>query len=379
MSPTNRDPAPLRYPRYPGFEALPSDFSSLFDQHASRSFCLSLPWFRNFVATVKEPGTEPVIFAVESPGHGNHPLAALPMLRTTATTDLGAPRVLRPLANYYSSLFEPMLDAADHNQEWLLRHLIRSIQAAGTWDMLEFSPLDQSAPLFAALNRALRADGWVTQTYFVFGNWYLEVEGRTYGEYLAALPSVLRKNIPYYERKIERTFRARYVIVDSNDGLDEALAAYDRVYRSSWKQPEPHPEFIPGLARTAVQAGWLRLGVAYLDDTPAAAQFWIVNQGIASIFKVSYDPGFAKSSVGTVLTAKLMQRVIDIDGVHTVDFLSGDDPYKQGWMSHRRERWGIVAMNPKTFRGALAIVRHIGGRAIKRAIGKVSARTTAAA
>jgi hypothetical protein len=35
-------------------------------------------------------------------------------------------------------------------------------------------------------------------------------------------------------------------------------------------------------------------------------------------------------------------------------------------MSQRRERWGILALNPCTPRGVLAIARHIGGRTAKR-------------
>ena len=43
-----------------------------------------------------------------------------------------------------------------------------------------------------------------------------------------------------------------------------------------------------------------------------------------------------------------MQHVIDTDHVEEVDYLTGDDAYKQDWMSHRRERIGLVAFNPRT-------------------------------
>ena len=48
-----------------------------------------------------------------------------------------------------------------------------------------------------------------------------------------------------------------------------------------------------------------------------------------------------------------------------VDFLKGDDAYKQDRMSHRRERWGLLAMNPRTARGLLGIARHKGARLVK--------------
>jgi len=112
--------------------------------------------------------------------------------------------------------------------------------------------------------------------------------------------------------------------------------------------------------------GALRLGILSVDGEPAAAQLWIVHHGKALIYKLAYDERFADLSVGTILSATLFQHALDVDKVTEVDYLSGDDGYKKDWMSQRRERWGILALNPRTPRGVLAIARHVGGRAVKR-------------
>ena len=122
---------------------------------------------------------------------------------------------------------------------------------------------------------------------------------------------------------------------------------------------------MPGLIRICADQEWLRLGVAYVNEEPVAAQLWIVSGGAALIFKLAYDEQFAKLSAGTLLTSALMQHVLDVDKVSEVDYLSGDDEYKKSWMSHRRERWGIIAFNTTSLWGWLQIVRHIGGRALK--------------
>ncbi len=72
-----------------------------------------------------------------------------------------------------------------------------------------------------------------------------------------------------------------------------------------------------------------------------------------------------------MLTAKMMEHVIDVDRVDVVDFLSGDDGYKKDWMSHRRERWGLVAFNPRRPLGAWLALRHVGGQALRRLVGAI--------
>ena len=98
--------------------------------------------------------------------------------------------------------------------------------------------------------------------------------------------------------------RFRFQLFTAPHGLEKGIADYEAVYNSSWKVPEPYPRFINGLLRTGAEQGWLRLGVAYMDDTPAAAQIWIVAEGIASIYKIAYDERFAKHSVLAATSAK---------------------------------------------------------------------------
>ena len=167
-------------------------------------------------------------------------------------------------------------------------------------------------------------------------------------------------------RKLDRTVRSRMVFLTSKEGLQAGMDDYERIYNASWRDhPEPYPEFMRGLATIAAEQGWLRLGILYVDNEPAAAQFWITHAGVASIYKICYDERFGKLSLGTILTARMMEYALDVDKVSEVDYLSGDDEYKSQWMSHRRERWGLMAFNPRSIRGILQLFRHVGGRSMK--------------
>ena len=338
---------------YEDFDSLPESCAALFRGGVFQS----LPWFRVLAGTL--PGLR--LHALESEDGQVH--ALLPMCAQVSTNPF-MPRRLVTAANYYTPIFNPFVADGAVVQP-CLDALARSI-AAARWDVAMLFPLDREAATYAALQSAFRSAGMAVQPYLCFGNWYLKVTGRSYDEYASALPARLRNTMKRKRQQLGN--RLRFEIVSGGDRLEDAIAAYEAVYRASWKPPEGHPHFMPQLIRTCAAEGWLRMGVAWVDGEPAAAQVWMVADGVAAIFKLAYDQRHVKHSVGSLLTAELMRHVIDIDRVQEVDFLSGDDAYKQDWMSHRRERWGLSAFNLRTVRGLSLAILHFGGRALKRAL-----------
>jgi hypothetical protein len=357
----------MRLRIYTSLDDLSRAYDSLYAAGVGSSFFHSRPWFENFVRYALDPGDEIRIYCLEKEDAAATPVVALMTRRQQSPATWLNLRTLSSLSNYYTTRFEPLLDPVC-DYKGTLRELVRAIcEERPRWDAIDLHPMDLEAPFFSELVSAFEKAGMLVQTYFCSGNWYYPVNGQSYKEYLETLRSSVRNIAKSKNRKIERSGRVRVEIVTSCDGLDSAISDYEKVYSSSWKVPEPYTLFVPGLIRRCAQAGWLRLGVAYVDNEPSAAQFWVVHKGMASIYKIAYDRRFSDLSVGTYLTMRLMEHVIDVDRVQEIDYLSGDDSYKKDWMSHRRELWGILALNPRTVRGALGIARHVCGRSLKRA------------
>jgi Acetyltransferase (GNAT) domain len=366
--------AGLRVRVYSDWNRLPAAYLELFDEAGRRDFFLTRAWFENFTRTAVDPDCALRIYGIERNDESGSVAGAFVACSRRSTKTTGSQRTISSLTNYYSCFFATHLAAGEDARE-TLRALARAFMAESPgWETIEIHPLDVDDESFRILMEELRAAGFVVQSFFCFGNWRLAVNGRSFAEYAESLPSVLRNTLQRKRKKLEKTGRARIEILTGGEGLDAAIEAYTTIYLASWKKPEPYPEFIPALIRLCAQEGILRLGVAYVDGQPAAAQLWIVYNGVALIYKLAYDEQFADLSVGTILTANLMQHVLDIDQVAEVDYLSGDDAYKKDWMSYRRERWGILALNPRTLKGALAIARHVGGRFLKRTAMWVAAR-----
>ncbi|MBB5018315.1 hypothetical protein HNQ59_001603 [Chitinivorax tropicus] len=333
---------------------LPDVLVNAFSAAGQQSVFYSLPWFRNYLAAVEGPSANLRLLTAS----GRDAQAALVMLRKQSELPL-KPSMLIGAQNYYSCLFGPAY-SGQPNQA--LFDAMLSLAGQEQVDLLDLHPLDRESPCYTLLKNALENNGWWVDEYFCFGNWYLELNGRRYSEYYESLPSKLKNTLKRKKKALDQAGNARFEIIENGPDLDRIIADYIRIYNASWKVPEPYQEFMPGLFKTCAEQGWLRAGVAYVDDEPAAAQLWIVHDKQALIYKLAYDERFSKLSVGSILTAMIMEYVIDRDHVEMIDYLTGDEPYKQDWMSHRRERWGIIAYNPRSLKGLIHAAAHFGAK-----------------
>jgi len=339
---------------------VPAEVCSLFDMAETLDFQSGLDWYRLLKQTTLAPSDQVSVLVARRDGR---PTAALALRRSEQT--FGAE--IHSFTNFYTSLFAPALslDARVNDLEVLFNTVRRRIPRART---IVLAPLEHGGLQFPLLSEALKASGFATFDYFCFGNWYLPLTPETTSadQYLAARPGEVRQTLNRMSRRFDRE-RGNIEIVSTEEGLEGAIKAYASVYAASWKRPEPHPEFMPGLIRLCARRGWLRLGIAWVGERPVAAQLWIVANRRACIYKLAYDSNFARLSPGTLLTAALMRHAIEQDRVTEVDYLTGDDGYKRAWMTHRRERWGLVAYDSLSPAGAILHAREVGARLAKRA------------
>lgn len=336
---------------------LPEDALALLSRSEQTYVEFGADWFGLLADTVFRDQAQVAVYVLRRQGRV---LAVLPV--GTQPGDNGG-REVGALANYYTTLYSPAMEGELSPEDLLPLTLALRRNHRGT-PVYRFWPMDPQAREFQLLRDALRLAGLRPHDYFAFGNWYLQVDG-DWPNYLKNRSGQLRSTIKRMTKRLATDNGHLEIIRDVAD-VERGIAAYEAVYGASWKVPEPYVDFIPGLIRLCARRGWLRLGVAWIGDKPIAAQLWIVNAGRAHIYKVAYDEAYKAIAPGTLVTALLLEETMERDRVTEVDYLIGDDAYKKTWMSHRRERFGLVAYDPLTLRGLLGLARQAVGEVWRR-------------
>lgn len=334
---------------------LPADVRAFLDRAEQDNVEFGSAWYDNLCQTVfsGDAGVRFYVLRTDSTVR-----AVLPLLARRAPGGWQ----LYSLSNFYTTLYQPVMDPTLQAADLLplLHTLRREFPWLGSFNL---SPMDLDGHPYRILLGALRLAGWLPYEFFCHGNWYHLAEP-SWAEYLAARSGSLRSTV----KRMGKKFAADggvLELVTAGPTLEQAIQAYQQVYAGSWKRPEPYAGFMPGLIRSCARQGQLRLGLARLKGVPVAAQVWIVAHGRAAIYKVAYHEDYKQYAAGTLVTALLMEQVIDVDRVKEIDYLIGDDAYKKTWMAHRRERWGIIAYNPRSPRGLIGLAREIAARNAK--------------
>lgn len=319
----------MKFVVYNDWRELPESANALFADGGRTSLFYTRPWFENLSATTLEPCDRLVLAGVAS---GDRVLALLPLIERD-------PGVWSSLSNQYTSLYTLLL--AGNRQQPVVDCLARGLSDSPLRS-LRLTPVADSDPALHALQAALEGFDFACYRKFRFYNWVHACREPGYAGYIAARPAQLRNTIARKQRKLQREHGFDIRLFTQAADLDRALIDYQAIYQASWKASERYPQFTGSLVRTMAETGWLRFAILYSGAHPVAGQIWFVVDQRASIFRLAYDEAWKHYSPGSILTAFMMQQVIDKDGVTEIDYLTGNERYKQDWMSERRERWTLT-------------------------------------
>ena len=264
---------------------------------------------------------------------------------------------LEPLTNWYAFTWSE-LATAGAEREALLEALARDLTSrAGRVTLGKLPDEDGTA---TRLERAFRRAGWIVLREACDSNHVLPLAGRSYADYLAARPGPLRTTLKRKARKVAVEIVTSF--------RSDAWQAYEAVYAASWKPGEGDPALLRRFAEAEGAAGRLRLGLARHDGEVVAAQFWTVEDGVASIHKLAHLESARPLSAGSTLSAALFEHVIDRDKVAWVDFGTGDDPYKRDWMEQVRPRWRLTCLRPGDPRNWPALAKGLARTLVSRSV-----------
>ena len=328
----------------PDLDALPPECAPLL---AADDFFASAAWWRTMLAAGMPAGAEACFLLCSN---GQRPIAVVPLLKSDGR--------LQSFTNPYTCSWRPLF-APD-----LAPSAICSAgQALGNfwrgWPTVRLEAMANDSPGLEPLLTGARRAGLFPARYDHFGNWHEPIAGRSFDQYLSARPGALRDTI---RRKLRRA-QATLEVVRRSDTIEAGIAAYEEIYARSWKVPEPYPRFNGVMMREAAAAGALRLGLLHANGRAIAAQIWIVFAGRATVLKLAHDEADKELSPGTLLTALMLRELIDSEQVTELDFGRGDDDYKRLWTTQRRQRIGVVLINPLRPRGLATLARQWIGAA----------------
>ncbi|HEY5603393.1 MAG TPA: GNAT family N-acetyltransferase [Gammaproteobacteria bacterium] len=326
----------MKFECYSNWDQLPYSANALFEQGENGSIFFSRPWFANLAAALDDDQTMLLACVVD----GNKVLVILPLMKCDGSTWYS-------LKHRYTTHYSLLL--ADEDQQQVLACLVQGLSQL-PFKALLLEPVADNDSRIYDLQQSMETAGYHCERLFRLYNWIYRVQGQSYKEYMAARPAWLRNTISRKKRKLDREhgFEIRLF---TGDEVPQAMSDYYAVYTASWKANEQYVDFLDGIVAGFSRPGWSRLAVLYVNEEhvngehvkgqPVAAQLWFVLRGKASIFRLAYDKAWKLYSPGSILTGFLMEYVIDIDKVEEIDFLTGNEAYKQDWMSDRRERFAL--------------------------------------
>ncbi|BAZ94384.1 hypothetical protein TspCOW1_06500 [Thiohalobacter sp. COW1] len=315
----------MKFVCYTDWNQLPESADALFRQGEMNSVFLSRPWFEALTASALDDDQALVLACVVAE---DDVLAILPLMRR-------AGHAWYALRHRYTSLYSFLL--AENDQQRILECLAEGLSRLSIRALL-LEPVADDDDRMRGLQRSLESVGFSCDYDFRLYSWIYRVQGESYEDYMAARPGRLRNTIARKKRKLEREHGYEIRLFAGLE-VPQAMPDYHAVYTASWKANEQYADFLDGVVAGISRSGWSRLAVLYVQAKPVAAQLWFVLHGKANIFRLAYDEAWRQYSPGSILTSFMMEYVIDAEAVDEIDFLTGNDAYKQDWMSERRERF----------------------------------------
>ena len=222
-----------------------------------------------------------------------------------------------------------------------VREAMRRLCSDGEWDAITVTQLRRESKLRLALEEQ---EGQGTR-------FEAESCSRMRALRIDELPTKLRRNVAYYQRRAAAKGELRLTLADETNYLD-CFDMLEKFHAERWdargergvladrRMVAWHRESLPLL----LQAGLLRMCCLRLDHEPLATLYALVDppgrrDRTEYFYLTAHSTRHAELSPGTLLLALAIEEAAE-EGVEVIDMLRGDERYKDFWHVEHTPTWG---------------------------------------
>ncbi len=127
--------------------------------------------------------------------------------------------------------------------------------------------------------------------------------------------------------------------------LQHAYSEYLNVARNSWKNEKLKAlyssnalDFLDRITQYAIKKGWLSIWLLYLDSTPVAGEYQLIDRGRVYALRSEYHKSYSDYSPGSYLNWKILEKSFGL-GYITYEMGPGDMEYKIRWSEINSKRY----------------------------------------
>jgi CelD/BcsL family acetyltransferase involved in cellulose biosynthesis len=231
----------------------------------------------------------------------------------------------------------------------------------GDWQLIDLPNVPAESPTVRAMILAAERLGMTAAVLPGHACPELQVVGSWAG-YQRRRGSSFRSWLGRKYRWLAAEGEVRVVQVTGPEQVEAALRSGFRLHQKRWaslytssllSSTAPGRAFHRQVSADYARRGWTDLSFLALNDSPIAFALSFSREGRFSYYVPAHDPAYDAFSPGTLLLARLVERAHQ-DGLHTFDFMIGEESYKYRWATHQRRTVRILAGRPGR-RGATAL------------------------
>jgi CelD/BcsL family acetyltransferase involved in cellulose biosynthesis len=166
-------------------------------------------------------------------------------------------------------------------------------------------------------------------------------------------------------RRLERRYDMEIRVCRDEQSLPAYLETLFTLHEKRWQvRGEPgsfgsaqRRTFYRKMSARFLRRGWLDLSQLAVNGKVVAAQLGFRFRGTEYSLQEGFDPDYSGDSVGYVLRACNLQRLIG-DGIRRYDFLAGRDPAKDRWGASHEAYLDLQFARPRSAGAAYLTALH---------------------